>query len=849
MPTSERSPSARPQGSDTFWTRLSPTARHAACLAFLLVIALSFYYPTVFGGKSIHSSDEVGYEAKAHVLIEQYEETGKWPLWNSNVYSGMPTFMMGYRQVVPQLTDVADAVRSVAWPVSHLFFLLVGMYLLLFYLTRNHLSGILSALAFGFTTYIPVILSAGHNTKFIALCYAPFVVLAFIYALRNPSLLNGLLFAVALACELRAKHPQITYSLLMLLLVWWMVELVWAWQEDEVTPFARATGWLGLGTGLALLMVAQPYFAIYEYKQFSVRGGEAVASGAGGGGSGMGWDKAMNWSQGPGELVTLVMAEAFGGGGRSYWGPKVFTAGPHYVGGVVAALSGLALWRIRSRVTWGLGAGILVTVLFSLGKYAPWINWPMFQYFPFFDAFRAPETWLSVSALGLAILAGIGLDYCLRREGDRQDWEAKRWSMLYAFGAVGGLVLLLLVGQGLFFDFESTREAQVVEKIQQRPDLSRSNPRVRQFYQQLERRKEDRQEAFQASATRTLLALGVAVLLLWLYRRNTVAGWVAGGALVLVVTVDLWGVDRRYLGQDKLSNRPDRESLISTYDYHRFLDEQANRTGGPGRFRVLPLQTPEGRSPMNNPIPSYHYQSVGGAHPAKLQNYQEYIDHILRLSQGGAPNENALDLMSAHYVVAKQKLPGTSVAFRSQDTEALVLENPDAVPRGFLVGQTEVIDDPQSTWQRLRDSSFDPRTTALLPEPLDAPVTPIDSGSTAEVTMESFELEEIKWTVRTDAPRLLVASEVYYPAGWNAYLDGEKVSIHRVNYLIRGVHVPKGEHTLVMRFEPSVHRYSTLVAGGTTTLVYGGILVMLAVRHRPRWREWLDAFRNETEDE
>jgi hypothetical protein len=252
---------------------------------------------------------------------------------------------------------------------------------------------------------------------------------------------------------------------------------------------------------------------------------------------------------------------------------------------------------------------------------------------------------------------------------------------------------------------------------------------------------------------------------------------------------------------------------------------------------------------MNNPMASYHYESVGGAHPAKLQIYQDYIDHILRLSQGGTPDENALDLMNTRYVIAQQKLPGMSVVYQSQQTKALVLENPDAVPRGFLVGQTEVIEDPQSTWQRLRDPSFEPRTSAILPEPLDASITPIDSASTAEVTLKSYSLEKIEWTVQTDAPRLFVASEVYYPAGWNAYLDGEQVPVHRVDYLLRGVHVPEGEHTLVMRFEPKAHDYGTLVAGGTTVIVYGSVLVLLAIRHRRWWEGLLASVRGEEEVE
>lgn len=821
---------ARVRESDTVWGRLSSTTRHGICAGFLVVVVLAFFAPMLFGGKTIQGSDIVSWRASAEPLLEYERQTGTNPLWAPNVFGGMPAYMIHYPTAIAQADTVFDAVRSVAFPAGHFTLLLIGVYLLVYYLTRNHLSGVLSAVAFGFTTYLPVILSVGHFTKFTALAYAPYVLLAFVYTLRNPSLLGGLLFSGALALDLRAKHPQITYYVLMLALVWWIVELVHAWRDDDFAPFAKSTGWLLLGTALSLLMVAQPYLPIYQYKQYSVRGAAAAAAGEGGGGGGMGWEKAMQWSQGVKELLTLVLAKAFGGGGRTYWGPKAFTEGPHYVGGVVVALSGLALWRVRSRIAWGLGAGTLATVLFALGKNAAWLNWPMFQFFPFFNSFRAPETWLSASALGLAVLAGIGLDYALRSTGSR-DGDATR-SVLYTFGAVAGLVLLLLVGRSLFFDFRSPRETQVVEQIRQRPNLSRSNPRVRQFYQQLERRKAQRQEAFQGSAVRALLALGVALLLLWLYRRKTLAAWVAGGLVVLVILVDLWGVDRQYLGEAQFSRQQDREKKIPTYAVDRFLKKKTKQSGGPGHFRVYPFQTPH----QSDAYPSYHYQSVGGYHAAKLQRYQDFLDHILGGKREKPPNENALDLLNASYVIAKQRLPGTEIAYQGNN-DFKVLKNPDAVPRGFFVGQTEVVEDPKKTWRRLRSPSFDPDSVALLPNPLDAPVTPIDSNSTVEGTLESHEPPEIRWTVRTDAPRLFVASEVYYPAGWNAYLDGEQVPIHRVDYLLRGVHVPKGEHTLVMRFEPSAHQVGIWVSGSTTALVYGGLFVLAGIRIRRRWEE------------
>ncbi|MCS3635606.1 hypothetical protein GGP57_002941 [Salinibacter ruber] len=833
MASSTQTPTPRTAQADTFWTRLSPTTRHAGCLGILLVVALAFYAPAVFEGKNIQGTDSITFRANAQVTVEHHQKTGEWARWAPNVFSGTP--YINEQISVLQLDDVVNLVRGAAWPVSLLFVLMAGVYLLAFYLTRNYLSGLLSGLAFGFTTYIPIIIGVGHGTKFVALAYAPYVVLAFVYTLRNPSLLGGLLFAGALALQLRANHPQIVFYTGMLLLLWWIVEAVGAWREDRVPELATSTGWLALGTVLSLAMAAEPYLARYQYKQYSVRGAAAAVNSGGGGGGGMGWTASMRWSHGPGELFTFVVADAFGGGGQTYWGPKTFTEGPHYVGGVVTALAGLAVWRVRTWLVWGLGLGVLGTALFALGKYAAWLNWPMFQYFPFFDAFRGPEMWLSVTALALAILAGIGLDHALRREERRgrraQSADPRQRPLLIAFGAVFGIVALVWLAPNTFFDFEKPNEQQRIRQalLRQNPNVSPQNPRVQKaVQQQMQKLKTQRRDALTTDTQRTLLFLVLAAGVLVLYRRETLPAWGAGLAVVAIVGIDLWGVDSRYMGPDRYSSQ-DVEQSIPTYQFDQFIKKRQEEAGGLGQFRVLSLV--EG-DPTSKARPSYHYENVGGYHGAKLQRYQDYLDHILQVTGSGPPNENALDLMNTRYIVARQQLPGTEVAYRSQESGVLVLENQDALPRGFLVGQTEVVDAPKQTWSRLRSSTFNPRQTALLPDPLDQPVTPIDSNSTAEVTMEHYEPEEIRWTVETDAPRLFVASEVYYPAGWNAYLNGEQVPIHRTNYLLRGVHVPEGEHTLEMRFEPAADRYGTWIAWVSTIFVYGGVFALVGMRVR-----------------
>lgn len=824
-----------PQAHDTFWERLSDPARHGLCLALLLILSLSFFAPIHFGGQEIHGNDVVSWRAQAEAMLEYEEEAGERALWAPNVFGGMPGYLIHYPKAVPQLDTVFTMLRGFLWPTSHLFLLLAGAYFLVVYLTRNAFSGLVTAAAFGMTTYIPIILKAGHNTKFIALAYAPFVLLAFVYAMRNPSLLASLLFGGSLALQLRAQHPQITYYIMMVIGIWWLVELVGAIRNDRaerLPQVGKATGWLALGTVLALLMVAQPYLATYEYKAYSVRGAAVEGGGDGAGGGGMGWEAAMQWSQGPGELVTLAIADAYGGG-EAYWGPKPFTEGPHYLGGIVLALAILALWRVRSNVVYGLGLGTLFTALFALGRHAPWINRPMFEYFPFFDAFRAPETWLSVTALLLAALAGIGLDYALTRSDTRQG--ERRRSIYVAFGGTLGAVLLLLVLNDAFFSFERPNERQrIVQAIQQqRPDLSPANPQVQQFIeQQIEQQKEQRAEVFRRDAIRTLLFLGAALFLLGLYRNENAPRWLAGFGLALLVVIDLWGVGKRHLNDDVLTEADTAEQQIATYGFDTFIKEQVEAAGGPGHFRALPLAL----NPTNNAMPSYHYEQVGGYHGAKLRRYQNYLDHILGLNRQGPPNENALDLMNTRYIVAQQELPGTRVVYQDERTGLLVLENEDYLPRAFFVGNVEVIEEPEATWARLRDDAFDPGETALLPEPLDAPVTPIDSASTTEVTLQTHTPREIAWEVETDAPRLLVVSEVYYPAGWTATIDGEPAEIHRADYLLRAVHVPEGQHTVTMRFDPPVHTAGVWISAVSTVFVYGGVLVLVGLPYLRRRR-------------
>ena len=810
----------------SWWDAAGHRGQHSICLTALLLVALYFCGPTIFSGKTLVGGDTVQWRASAESMLEHRSNSDEEPLWATNVFSGMPGLVISPPPRVIQIDFLPRWLRLLSWPMPNVLVLLLGAYALVCFLIKDKLCGLLAACAFGLTTYLPIILVAGHNTKFVALSFAPWLLLAFVYALRHPGLMAGLLFSVALAVNLRAGHVQITYYITFLLGVWWVVEGIGAFRDGNLRLFGRATLWLGLGAAAALFMVAQIYLPTFEYKAFSIRG---MASGGGAGG--LGWDYAMSWSQGPAELVTLFVAEAFGGAAL-YWGPKPPTGGPHYVGGIVLLLATLALWRVRTRAAWALGIAAGLMVLFSLGHHFALLNRAMFEHFPMFDAFRVPETWLIAVALTLALLASLGLGYIVQPEASERAEKAKTRVIYRLAGATVLVVVILLAGKNALFSFERPGEIQqiretVANQAQRRTDdaeVVRASDQVHQ-----ERLVAPRAEAFTRDATRTLVFLLLAASALVLFRKRIISTWAVQAAFVLLVAMDLSGVGRRYFSEDHLRPARNPASLVTTLDVDEFILDQRREVGGSGHFRVLSLESAD---QTRNARPSFHYESLGGYSGAKLRLYQDFLDHVLMDPATGLPNENALDMLNARFVIAKYAIPGAMEVYRGAQSGLSVLENPDPLPRAFFVGATEVIASAEETWARMQSRTFDPHTAVILPEALEHPVVAIDSSSTATARMERYGPREMAWSVETDSPRLLVISEIYYPAGWSASIDGSSVPIHRANYLLRAAHVPAGRHEVVLRFDPASYVVGDQISKISTALVYGALLILLILAWR-----------------
>ncbi len=813
MGKSKSSRSITPQRS--WWTSQSTVVQHALCLLALIAVAVYFCWSTLFSGKSLVGGDVVQWRGVAESMIEYREETGEEPLWATNVFAGMPGYIISHAPLVPQIDELPRALRKISWPFSHVIVMLVGGYLLVWYLTRDTLSSLLASCAYSLTTYLPVILIAGHNSKFVALAFAPWLLLSFAYAIKKPNIIGSLLFTIALAANLRAGHVQITYYITFLIFVWWIVLCLQARKRKQLAAFFKSTGLLTIGCVLALLMVSEFYWPKYEYKEFSIRG-----TSAGGVAGGMSWEYAMRWSQGPIEMLTFLIADAFGGA-RNYWGPKPFTGGPHYVGSIVLVLSTIALWRTRTCLTAALGIAGGLMVLFAFGRHFELVNRVMYNYFPLFDAFRAPETWLITVALVLAILAAIGLRYTVRQEPPGIAERAK-WRSIYIVIAAFLAIPLILISSGDYFlDFEREGERQrVLDYVAQSAQRNASDPQVIAATDRLisEQLVAPRQDAFNADARRSLLFMFLGGIALFAYQRKILAPWVLQSILALLVILDLGGVATRHLNADNLSLSRYSAQHIETLDVDEYILAQE------GQFRVLSLERGD-QTALSRP--SFHHESLGGYSGAKLRIYQDFLENILFDARTGAPNANALDMMNVRYVISQTPVLGTLDVEYGEESGLTVYENLDALPRAFFVGETEVIEDPRETMQRLQENSFNPAERALLLAPLVSDITPIDSLSITEVNQINYSPRKISYDVESDASRLLVISEVYYPAGWEAFLNGERIQIERVNYLLRGVVIPPGKHILEMTFNPPSYVWGKRISLFSTIFVYGFAILLI----------------------
>ncbi len=805
----------------------------AAILVFLL-LSLAYVSP-VLEGRQLLQSDIVKFQGMSKEIADYRAETGREALWTNAMFSGMPAFQIS----VVYANNIANFFHKVftLWlprPADMIFLYFAGFFMLMLLLGVNPWVALAGAVGFAFSSYHFIILEAGHNSKAVAIGYMAPVLGAIIYAFRQKPVLGSLLFAIFMGLQLWANHFQITYYLGFIVLFYGIFQFYEHLQQKQLPRFFRSLGLLLGGLILAVGLNAGNFWSTYAYTSETMRGGSELSFSSNAGSSGLEKEYITAWSYGVSETFTLFIPNTKGGATgklgnnpsamdqvdpayrsivaeeNQYWGDQPFTSGPVYIGAVVLFLFVMSLFLVKGPIKWTMLAAIVLSVILSWGKnFMPLTDF-FIDFVPGYNKFRAVSMTLTIAALCIPVLAFMGLQK-LYKEPQLLHWKNRAFWVPLA--STAGLALLLIGIPGTFFSFLSQYEQLTFrELMQEEPGFA---VQFQEFINNLERA---RMAIFRADAVRSLLfslAAAVLVLLLVIGKVNRTVFMIL---LVGLITLDMWPVNKRYLNNDSFVPRRRAEVPFPL----RPADQYILNNGGPGQ-RVLDLT----ENTFNSSRASYFHHSIGGYHGAKLQRYQDlidlYINPAIRVMVNTARDTQDLDsvaVLLANMPVINM-LNTRHIIYDPNDASLI---NSWAAGNAWFVREVELAGSADEEILALETLDLYEKAIVYKDFYTSLPTTRFDPGNGHRIELISYTPNHLTYEFSADSEQMVVFSEIFYPQGWQAYLNGNPVGHFRANYILRAMIVPAGEHEIEFRFSPKSY-----YLGIRVSLVFSLLLSLIII--------------------
>ncbi|MCD6067352.1 MAG: hypothetical protein K0S33_2178 [Bacteroidetes bacterium] len=836
-------------------------------VAILLFICISVFYfkPVVFDKKELKQGDIINFKGMSKEIADFRAETKQEPLWTNSMFGGMPAYQIStlYPNNWLKYIDKAFSL-GLPHPVGQVCLYFIGFYILLACLRINPWLAIVGALAFGFSSYFFIILEAGHNSKAHAIGYMAPLLGSIILTLRGKRILGASLTALFMGLELYCNHVQITYYFFILVFIILLFELGDAIQKKTVKSFFTSCVFIGMATVIGLLPNITSLWATYEYGKFSTRGATELTIKSNKESnddiktkSGLNKDYATQWSYGVDETFTLLIPNFKGGasepiskgnkdalkkvnpemrdnvgGFGSYFGDQPFTSGPVYAGAIMFVLALLGLFVIKGPLKWALLVGTLLTIMLSWGKNFMGLSNLFFDYVPGYNKFRAVSMILVIAELTIPLLAILAIDSLIKNSAEGGEGKIKPVFFLrkvfskeikitkityIVFGVVAGFLLLCWLMPGMFNTFQGSDEfAQIVASQKQ------SNPKVSQqeienyvapFMAEVETARET---IFKADVARTLLFVILTAVVVILFIRKTITLPVLGILLGVFVLADMWPVAARYLNKENYVSKPENATPFFASKADEFI--LSDKTPD---FRVLKLG-----NPFNDASASYFHKSIGGYHGAKLKRYAELIDFRIDPEYAnvvGALRVGATDSSIQAMFKKQYTLNMLNAKYVIYDPESPPLINKSAFGNAWFVTKVNYVPDADKEITTLGE--INPRWYAVVNEKFKPVLNGFDPvfDSTATIKLTSYAPNKLVYETNAKKDQLAVFSEIYYPKGWNAYIDGALTEHINADYVLRAMKVPAGKHVIEYRFEPEVY------ANGEKIAMAGSILLVLLV--------------------
>ncbi|MFN8209102.1 MAG: YfhO family protein [Bacteroidales bacterium] len=803
---------------------------HLLVLLAFFLIAFVYFLPA-YEGKSLFQPDVMHFNGMAKEIVDFRNETGKEPLWTNSAFGGMPAYQIStlYKENLVQYVHRIFMVGKT--PANFLFLAFIGFYILMVVLGVRPLLGALGSIAFGFSSYFLIILAVGHNSKFVAMAYMAPVIAGMILAYRKHMLAGVALFGLALALQVYANHFQITYYLVFMVLLYGIFELVQAWKNKTIKKFALTTSLLAIISLVAALSDLNRLYTTWEYTKYSTRGQSELTS-DNNSTSGLDKDYATSWSYGKWETLTLLIPNFQGGasGGELstsshtyqwlkanqyaearniiknmplYWGPQEFTEGPVYFGAIIIFLFVLGLILVKGPLKWWLVSITILSVVLGWGRYFPLVTNFFLDYVPMYNKFRTVSMILVIAQFAVPLLAVLMLkEFMEDKYSKKEFFNAFKW----ALGIAGGICLFFTVFPGMFFDFVSHKDALLLQNGYNEEIMAAI--------------REDRRVLLQGDALRSLFFILAAAGLLYFAFIKKLSVRNAIVFLGLIILVDLWSVDRRYLNEDRFVSKTQvREPYKASKADQFILQDKALS------YRVLNLSV----SPFQDASTSWFHKSIGGYHGAKMKKYQELIDHrifdelmTLQKTFSQRPTGPAVDSALAS-ITALNLLNTKYIILNPQYAP---LENPYALGNAWFVKDYRIVENADEEIAAL--NTISPLQTAVVDKRFageigDLKIVPDSAG---RILLTEYKPNYLKYQSSAATDQLVVFSEIFYDKGWNAYVDGELNPHFRTDYTFRGMVVPSGTHTIEFRFEPRSYELGKNISLATSLmliLLFAGI--------------------------
>ncbi len=784
------------------WKKIAP---ELMILGIFIVASLIYYFPAV-EGKVIYAGDYINGRAACQESIDFHDETGEYSFWTGSMFSGMPNYQIGANggfTVDKILNPIRWVLKAGNRNVFFIFlYFLIAFYLLLRTFKIEKWISMAGSFAMAMSSYFFVIVAASHNGKAYSITWMTLVLIGMILTYRKNYTWGALLIMFFTYIGF-FQHPQMSYYMCMLMGVLFFAEVAIAMRDKEWKHFALATAIFFAAFGIGMGMGSANIFANQEYAKETMRGGHSdlvKVTDEKNKTKGLDLDYATAWSYGKSETMTFLIPNYMGGASGynlgtdsrlykdlvqarvpknsakqfcqsapTYWGDKMFTSGPVYIGAIVCFLFVLGLLIVPGPYKWALLAATFFSLFLSWGKNMMWLTELFFTYFPMYNKFRAVESILIVAEITMPLIGILSVKEIVEAEDRRRFLPA----IYLSAGITAGICLIMALFGGSLIDFTSTYDNQW--KAQVGDDIYRMII-------------DQRAAMMTTDAWRSFIFIALGFGLLFFYIRKPFKTQWLGIILTALIVADLWPVDKRYCNDSHFVTVKERDKVFNMQPYEKEL-LQNDKT----YFRVMNLTT----NTFNDARTSYYLKSIGGYSAAKLRRYQDLIDeHISKMHMP------VLNMLNTKYFITQDR-----------NGQVFPYKNDEAFGNCWLVDKIVAVRTANDESDALNE--LDLRRQAVYDETFEAnsnipTILPTETGD--YISLIAYNPKKLEYHAKVSGERMAVFSEIYYPYGWKATIDGQPADLYRVNYMLRALVVPEGEHDIVMFFAPDSIRKGNMLA-------------------------------------